>query len=111
MTEVGMDQLDKFIHDIIEAKQLSGITDEAKQGLVEEMRDRLLDLINRALIEALPEDKVEAFSSLLDDESLTDDQVQAFIAESGVDVERVTAKAMLAFRDLYLQSAEERPQE
>lgn len=106
-----MDQLDIFIRDIIEAKQLDGISDEAKQGLIEEMRERLLDIINRSLVEALPEDKVEAFSTLLDDESVTDEQVQTFIAQSGVDVERVTAKAMLTFRDLYLQSAKERPQE
>ena len=106
-----MDQLDTFIRDIIEAKQLDGISDEAKQGLVEEMRERLLDIINRALVEALPEDKVQEFSNLLDNESVTDEQVQAFIAQSGVDVEHVTAKAMLTFRDLYLQSTKERPQE
>lgn len=106
-----MDQLDTFIHDIIEAKQLAGITDEARQGLIEEMRDRLLDTINRSLVEALPEEKVEEFSTLLDNESVTDEEVQTFIAQSGVDVERVTAKAMLAFRDLYLQSAPDRTQE
>jgi len=106
-----MDQLDKFIYDIIDAKHLSGITDEAKQGLAEEMRDRLMDVINRALIDALPDDKVDEFSALLDNESVSDDQVHTFIAQSGIDTERVTAKAMLAFRDLYLQTAEERPQE
>ncbi len=106
-----MDQLDAFIHDIIAAKQLPGITDEAKQGLVEEMRERLIDTINRALIDALPEDKVQAFSALLDTDDIDDAKVQAFIAESGVDVEQVTAQALLAFRGLYLQSSEEAPKE
>lgn len=105
-----MDQLDTFIRDIIEAKELPGITEEAKAGLLEEMREGLLDQINRALIEALPEDKVAEFSTLLENDSVSDDQVQAFIANSGVNVEQVTAKTMLAFRNLYLQSASERGQ-
>ncbi len=111
ITEVAMDQLDTFIQDIIEAKQLTGLTDEARGGLVEEMRERLLDMINRALIEALPEEKVVEFSQLLDQETVSDEQVQQFIAESGVDVEKVTAKTMLAFRTLYLQSPSERAEE
>lgn len=103
-----MDQLDTFIKDIIEAKQLPGITDEAKTGLVEEMRERLLDMINRALIEALPEDRVDALSSLLDAEDISDDTLQSFVADSGIDVQAVTAKTMLAFRSMYLQGVEER---
>lgn len=98
-----MDTLDKFIEEIIDQKRLSGITEEAKQGLIEEMRERLVDMINRALIEALPEDKVATFSELLDGDNVTDEQVQAFIADAGVDTERITAKVLLDFRALFLQ--------
>jgi hypothetical protein len=103
-----MDQLDTFIKDIIDAKQLPGINDEAKNGLVEEMRERLIERINRAMVEALPEDKVAGFSALLDVESTTSDDVQNYIVASGVNVEKVTAKTMLDFRDLYLQPASQR---
>jgi hypothetical protein len=103
-----MDQLDTFIKDIIDAKQLPGINDEAKNGLVEEMRERLIERINRAMVEALPEDTVAGFSALLDVESTTSDDVQNYIVASGVDVEKVTAKTMLDFRDLYLQPASQR---
>lgn len=97
-----MDQFDAFIKEIIEAKQLPGLTEDAKLGLVEEMRARLLDMIDRALIEALPDDKVEAFSALVDAEQTSDEQLQAFIADNGVNVEEVTTKVLVAFRDLYL---------
>lgn len=97
-----MDQFDTFIKDIIEAKQLPGLTEEAKLGLLEEMRERLLDMIDRALIEALPDDKVAEFSALVDAEQTSDEQLQAFIAESGVNAEEVTTKVLVAFRDLYL---------
>lgn len=98
-----MDQLDTFIKEIIDTKQLPGITEEAKVGLLEQMRERLLDMINRALINELPDEKLAEFTTLLDNESVDDSQVQQFIAQSGVDVEKVTAKTMLAFRSLYLQ--------
>ncbi|HBO64675.1 TPA: hypothetical protein DD425_01810 [Candidatus Saccharibacteria bacterium] len=103
-----MDQLDQFIKDIIDAKKLPGITDEAKAGLLEEMRDGLLDKINRALIEALPEEKVNEFNQLLDTPDVSDEQVQLFIEQSGVDTQKVTAQAMLEFRNLYLQGSAER---
>jgi len=103
-----MDQLDTFIKEIIDTKQLPGITDEAKAGLLEEMRERLLDMINRALIDALPEDKVTELSTLLDNEDVGDDEVQALVASSGVDVQAITAKTMLAFRALYLETPQER---
>ena len=98
-----MDQLDAFIKEIIDTKQLPGITEEAKAGLAEEMRERLLDQINRALIDSLPDDKVEALSQLLDGDTVDDAQIQAFVADSGVNVEEVTAKNKIAFRELNLQ--------
>lgn len=109
-TEVRMDQLDQFIKEIIDTKQLPGITEEAKAGLLEEMRERLLDMLNRALVEALPEDKLAGFSALLDEDA-SDEQVQNYIVENGVDVQKVTAQTMLAFRTLYLQPAGERTEE
>lgn len=103
-----MDELDTFIRDIIDTKNLPGLTEEAKGGLLEEMRERLLDQINRALIEAIPEEKIGEFNNLIDNESAPDEEVQGFIASSGVDIQKVTAQTMLNFRGLYLQSANER---
>lgn len=106
-----MDQLDAFIKEIIDTKQLPGITEEAKSGLLEEMRERLLDMINHALIDSIPDNQMESFSALLDQEGVSDEQVQQFITSSGVDVEKVTAQTMLAFRDLYLRPVAGRSEE
>lgn len=105
-----MDQLDQFIKEIIDAKHLPGITEDAKVGLLEEMRERLLDMLNRALIEALPDEKLAEFSTFLES-GASDDAVQQFITDSGIDVEKITAQTMLAFRGLYLQAAGERTEE
>lgn len=103
-----MEQLDTFIKEIIETKNLPGLTEEAKAQLLEEMRRRLLDMIDRALIEALPDDKVEELSTLLDEDNIEDTSLQTFVAQSGIDVKSVTAKTMLAFRALYLETPRER---
>lgn len=102
-----MNQLDAFIEEIIDKKNLPGVTEEAKQWLIQDMETRLLDTINRALINELPEDKLEGFSSLMDNENITDEEVQKYLTDNGVDVVKTTTKTMLAFRDLYLQPSGE----
>jgi len=98
-----MDELDTFISGILDQKQLPGLTDEARSGVIAEMRASLLDQVDRAVVEALPEDKLDEFNRLLDDNSVADTVVQNFIAQSGVNVQEIAAATMLRFRDLYLQ--------
>lgn len=102
------DELDKFINEMLDTKQLPGVTAEVRVTLVADLRERLLDQINRALIDALPDDKITEFNSLLDDESLSDEIVQQFIASSGVDVPRVTLQTMLRFSELYTRASTDR---
>ncbi|MFZ3009702.1 MAG: DUF5663 domain-containing protein [Candidatus Microsaccharimonas sp.] len=103
-----MDQLDAFITEIIDAKQLSGINDEVKASLLEDLRKQLLDQVDRALLEELTDEQLDEFNEHMDQPDLPDDAPEKFLVEHGVDIERVTAKAMLKFRDLYLQPAQER---
>ena len=100
--------LNKFINDMLSDKDLSGVTEESKIFLVDDLKTRLLDQINRALIAALPDEKTNEFSALLDKQLVTAEEVQEFIADSGVDVQKITARTMLLFRDLYLQTPEQR---
>lgn len=98
-----MDPLDAFVGEIIDAKQLSGMNEEVRSQLIVDMKERLIDQINRAMLDALPADKIEAFDQLLERDDVGDETVQAFMRDNGVDAEKVAAKTMLRFRDLYLQ--------
>lgn len=97
------DKLDSFLEEIINKKNLSGVNDDVRQQLTADLRASLLDQINRAIIEALPEEKLDEFNQLLDKDGISDADVQQFISQSGVDIETVTARTMLRFRDFYLQ--------
>lgn len=99
-------ELDQFIHTMLDAKQLPGITNEVRAQLVADLKQRLLDQVNRALIDALPEDKIELFDHFLDDPDISDAQIQQFIIEAGVDVKQITTATMLRFYDLYVKPME-----
>lgn len=96
------DELDKFINEMLNAKQLSGVTDEVRVQLVADLRERLLDQINKSLIDALPDEKIDEFEAMIDNESVNDDDIQQFIVNSGVDVKSVTSSTMIRFYELYV---------
>jgi len=96
------DELDQFVNEMLDAKRLSGVTDDVRTQLVSDLKQRLLDQINKALIDALPDEKMDEFERLLDDDSLADEQIQQFIVNAGVDVKKVTTVTMLRFYDLYV---------
>jgi hypothetical protein len=98
--------LDAFIDGILAQKGLPGLENEQVLRYVrQDMAQRLLDQIDKALIEALPEAKAVEFDKLLDDEKVSSEDVQGFIVDAGVDVPKVTALTMVRFRDLYLGEA------
>lgn len=100
---MNQELIDKFIKDLLDAKDLNGVDDEVRQQLEQDLKTRLLDQIDRAIIEALPEDKLSGFNALLDNNSTAQD-VQKYIIECGVDTQKVTLETMLRFRALYLGS-------
>ncbi|MEO8691151.1 MAG: hypothetical protein ABI397_00010 [Candidatus Saccharimonas sp.] len=98
------DPFKTFIKDMLNSKTWSpGVDTDAKALLEEDLQTRLMDQIDQAVVEALPEDKVDGLNALLDREA-PDNEVQQYIASSGVDIQRVTTETMLRFRDLYIGS-------
>ena len=103
-----MDELDTFLNEIIDTKNLSGINDEVKSQLVSDMKERLLDQINRALVEELTDENIDRLNQVIDEDPENQERIQGFLIENGIDVQKVTARTMLAFRDYYLQGENER---
>lgn len=96
------DPFTTFIKEMLGAKAWSQqVSDEVKAQLESDLHSQLMDQIDRAVIEALPEEKVDGLNELLDREA-SEEEIQQYIVASGVDVQRVTTEAMLRFRDLYL---------
>lgn len=98
---MDQDALSKFINDIIDAKNFKTLDSEVRQQLEQDLKNRLLDQIDRAVLGALPENKIDGFNELLDRDA-SRQEVQRYIANSGVDTKKITLETMLRFRSLYL---------
>ncbi len=96
-----MENVEQFVDQLIDEKGL-GVEGDVRKQLKMDMMERLLDQIDRASINALPEDKAIELADKIDDENFTDDQIAEFMRNSGVDLERVALETMLQFRLLYL---------
>ena len=98
---MNQDALSKFISDIIDAKGYKTLDSDVRRQLEQDLKNRLIDQINRAVLEALPENKIDGFNDLLD-RNASQQEVQQYIANSGVDTKKITLETMLRFRSLYL---------
>lgn len=94
-------ELTIFINQLLDQKGLGSLDAEVREQLVSDLEKRLVDQINRALVEALPEDKLAEFTKLADSNS-SDEQLQTFLSQNGVDSQKVTTDAMLQFKQAYL---------
>lgn len=98
---MNQDAISKFISDIIDAKGYKTLGSDVRRQLEQDLKNRLLDQIDRAVLEALPENKIDGFNDLLD-RGASQQEVQQYIATSGVDTKKITLETMLRFRSLYL---------
>lgn len=98
---MDQDALSKFINDIIDAKNFKTLDGDVRRQLEQDLKNRLLDQIDRAVLEAVPEDKIDGLNDLLDRDA-SQQEVQQYIANSGVDTKKITLETMLRFRSLYL---------
>lgn len=101
----GQDPVDLFIEQIVDQKNLAGVTPEIKQQVVTELKGRLMDQIDRAMIDSLNSEQLDKFNTLLDNQNTTDQQLQDFFATSGIDSQQVALDTMLKFREFYLGAA------
>lgn len=95
------DALEEFINDMLAQKKLPGVDEQIHQQLVSDLKNRLMDQIDRAVVEGIPTDKIDGFNELLDREA-DDQELQQYIVDSGVDSRRISLETMLRFRALYL---------
>lgn len=98
---MDQDALSKFINDIIDAKNFKTLDGDVRRQLEQDLKNKLLDQIDRAVLGALPENKIDGFNDLLD-RNASQQEVQQYIANSGVDTKKITLETMLRFRSLYL---------
>ena len=99
-------KIDEFIESILDEKGITDIEPDVRSELVEDMKKRLLDQINKAAIMKLSEEKAAELATLVDDPNFTNEKMAEFMQNSGVNLSEVTLETMLQFRSLYLGAGE-----
>ena len=103
---IKMQNVDEFIESLLNDKGITDIDPEIKEDLKADMKKRLLDQIDRAAIQALPEDKAVELAKLVEQPDFTNEKMTEFMQKSGVNLTEVVADTMLKFRGFYLGTEE-----
>ena len=103
---MAQDELDSFIDSLIERKQLKGLTPEGREDIKNELKEMLVKEINTAIIDALPEDKLNELDELTSHDDYKPEDAQKIIDESGVNVAKITTETLLYFETFYLGQSE-----
>ena len=109
-----MDKIHEFMGSLLDQKGITDIEEDARQHLIEDMTEMLMQQIDRAAIDALPEEKAVELANGLQDGSIKTEDVPKFMKDAGLNLEEISMITMLRFRDLYLGVAvapEEAPAE
>lgn len=101
-----MQSVDEFIEQILTEKGITDLDPEIREELKNDMKNRLLDQIDRAAVMQLSEEKAAELAAKVDDPNFTNDDMTKFMQESGVNLAEVALDTMLRFRNLYLTSGE-----
>ena len=98
-----MQNIDEFIESLLNDKGITDVDPETKEELKSDMKNRLLDQINRAAIMQLSEEKAAELADLVDNPDFTNEKMTEFLQNSGVNLTEVALDTMLKFRGFYLE--------
>ena len=97
-----MEQVSQFMDSLLEERGIPDLDDETRETLKRDMIDRLMTQIDTAMINALPEDKLNEFNQRINDPDFTNDDATQFFVDAGLDVQKIALQTMIEFRMLYL---------
>lgn len=96
---------DVFIHQLVVDKGLDA-EDRAQSGKISyELKTKLDEQLQKAMINALPDRQLEALGQLMDREA-SDDEIEKFFSAVAVDYPAVIQAEMVKFREEYLGKAQ-----
>ena len=100
--------IDYFIEGLMEEKGVDAPTEEIREDMKADLKNQLMQQIDRSLIAELPDEKLDELNRAVSTNGQLDPKVVAdAISEAGLDVSEITAGTMQRFREIYLGKADE----
>lgn len=90
-----------FLESLLQDAQMTTLDDQAKEEMIKQLFIRLDNFMLTTIVEALPAQNLEEFTKM-SETGKTREELEAYLKANIPNAEEVFARAMLAFRDLYL---------
>lgn len=102
MNQQNGDPIDQFLGQILDEKGLAMDNPDVRKMLVADLRTSVMEQIDRAMINALTPAQADQLSDMMDDPGTTEEQIQHFFANAGLDSQKIALDTMMKFREYYL---------
>ena len=96
------DNFDRFVNSLIAEKDLKGLMPEGREQVAAELKNLISEEVNRAILMELSDEKLDELDRRMDNGPLSEEEMQEFLRNSGVDIPKVTTKTLMYFRSFYL---------
>lgn len=106
LNNLSEDQLlDMYVEQLIAEKDLGDLDDEVKAEIHNDLKERVLFQVNRAVIAALPDAELDELNKSIDDGSINEDKMAELVKRSGINTDDIVQRTMVEFREVYLNGA------
>jgi hypothetical protein len=97
-------QFDEFINQLISEQITAGrtISDEVRPYVVQDLRNRISEQVDRAVLDALPDEFFDKFEAEVQSGKPSAEALSKIVTDSGIDAGRIIAQTLVRFRELYL---------
>ncbi|MBR2864400.1 hypothetical protein IKE88_02550 [Candidatus Saccharibacteria bacterium] len=100
-----MQSFDQYVDLLVEKKGLDSLPDDKKDRLKEEIKKTLIEEFNKEVLRQLPEDKLDEFEQILDDDSKTIEDAGVVIKSAGLDMGEILKTVLESFQKMFLGEA------
>lgn len=100
-----MQSFDQYVDLLVEKKGLDSLPDDKKDRLKEEIKKTLIDEFNKEVLHQLPEDKLDEFEQILDDDSKTIEDAGVVIKSAGLNMGEILKTVLESFQKMFLGDA------
>ncbi|MFC1641022.1 DUF5663 domain-containing protein [Patescibacteria group bacterium] len=94
------ESLDPYVERLLDEKDLTNVDAEVLDQLKVDLKDRVEDRINVAIVDALPSEKIEEFDKVMAKGNET--KTQKYLQDNIPNLETVIANELIEFRRTYL---------
>ncbi len=92
---------------LLEEKGFDDLDEDTEGEMIEDLVERMMDFVNRAVLEQLPEAEMAELDQMIAKDEATDEKIGELIQRAGIDTSEATMQALEKFREIYLNGTEE----